>query len=316
MKPPILLFLLVTSALSGAQDQPVSVEVGFEGETAAAESVDATASSSAATPPGGAPLPTVSFFLYHSFGGEFTERGRAVARVKNGKLGRVRFDKELELAGAERKAFEALLETNGLYRLRVSSVASDSASDSTTAMTSIRACELVMASFKEEIKLMIDNSVLLSSVNATVQPTVLSIAYGVPPSQFKKSCPKEAARYKSAPVLKFQTAATVVRGEPGQALAVQPNDGAAANGKPPPGVPNGLVHSLNGGGGGGGGGSGGGSGGPGQNQSFLRKYWYIVLPLMLMLLSPGPPDEGGQQQAGAGGGGGSGGGGGGAAAAR
>ena len=97
---------------------------------------------------------------------------------------------------------------------------------------------------------MIDNSVLLSSVNATVQPTVLSIAYGVPPSQFKKSCPKEAARYKSAPVLKFQTAATVVRGEPGQALAVQPNDGAAANGKPPPGVPNGLVHSLNGGGGG------------------------------------------------------------------
>ena len=76
-----------------------------------------------------------------------------------------------------------------------------------------------------------------------------------------------------------------------QALAVQPLDGAAANGMAPPGTPPPLVSAARG--------AVGPDGKPSadpaspQSQSFLRRYWYIILPAMILLSSGGaPPEEG------------------------
>ena len=95
-----------------------------------------------------------------------------------------------------------------------------------------------MSGFKEELKIMVDGGAVTntnSSQETLLKPNPLSIDYRTPQSQFKKSCAKEAEKYASVPALRFQTAVTIVRAEAGQALAVQPNEGAAATGAPPPG---------------------------------------------------------------------------------
>ena len=217
----------------------------------------------------------------------FIPRSTAEVRVNNGKIGRVRFDKEVTLTGAEREQFMSLLTQNSFYRIRIKS------DSDMHVMAAIRACDLVKSGFKEELKIMVGSStpVVTSGENNSSElskPFPLSIDYRTPASQFKKDCTKEAAKYAALDVIKFQSAATIVRSMPGQAIPLVPSEG-----RPPPGLPPALMRTVPEGEGG--------KANPQQNQSFMRKYWYIILPLMLMLMTGGAPPEEGQAASGNGG---------------
>lgn len=245
----------------------------------AAVSVDGGVTSSAADGGAAPSPPAVSFAFEHSFGLDlpFEPRGTLDLVPISGTRSTLALSDDLTLSPGQRDAFAALLAADGLYRTRVRSRLGGGGDGDEWVVASMRACDLVKAGFKEELKVLLDAH--------PSHPAVASLDYRAPQTHLSRA--KDCRAAGALPdTVRFSSSATAVSATPGQTLAVSPTDGAAANGGAPPGVPPAMVQRAA---------ANGKDGAPGaqppQNKSFLMKYWYIILPAMILLMSPPPAEE-------------------------
>jgi len=218
---------------------------------------------------GAAQVETTRFELEHSLtqGRGFSSRGTVVVETSTTTRQRLlRLDEKLTLTDQERESVRELIETNGLYQVRLRSSASNSSSP--YVLAALRICDLVKSGFKEEIKLLLDST-----------GAVLSLEYRAPAGVF--SAKRECSNPNSLPsTVAFSSAVAHLLPTPAQQISIQP-----PNTPPPPGMQG--VKATNP------------DGTPMQGEQkqpgILRKYWYIILPLALMILTSGaePPPQGG-----------------------
>lgn len=274
-----LLAVWAACHVQGAFEDDGELEVGVDGQPSDFSEVPIT------------PPELTSYIIEHSLTADEQFSQRGVLEVQTNTMTRQRSVRVSPasvqpLASVEMTALQQLVATNGLYRIRVRSSATNESAP--FVMSALRICELVESSFKDDLKLLLD-----------AEGSLISVEYRAPKSVtsqlgMKRDCHGEGA---IPATVKFMSRASLVPSTPAQQIPLQPPPIL----KPPPGMQ--AVSA--------------GPGGkpvPGQEgqqpqQSFLRKYWYIILPIAVMMLRGEPPAEGGQGGSAGGGGARSGGGG-------
>ena len=156
-------------------------------------------------------------------------------------------------------AVGALLASDGFYRLRARSLGGAGP----WASASLRACDLAMADFREDV-----------AVSLSARGEVVALTFGNARAGGRgcaAALPEGAA---------LEATATVSTDAVAQVIPVQ-----AKVGKPPSGMGEVLTDAPAGRGG-----AEGGQAEPQKPKSFLAKYWHIILPLALLLLTTKEPE--------------------------